>query len=386
MAVTRFNRKRGNVKGEYPVQLVMNNSVGNGGVNEATDVMAVQEAFNEIPAELGAPSSVLTVDGVVTQELIDAIINFQAFQQLPVVDGLINPNKATHQRINQILEGLALAAPMASVASLPESLAQSVGPENSTVADPASLAGLALLQRQSVSYQYQRRLVSVSGSSIKWFGVVLPSPLPSDGTLGVPHLFFTPTPIQGGYIDSNYPDFIGWNQLWDDYTSIIGFQLIASAVKQVLVIPFYRTAQQQDLGSFLTNWQAVTAAVIAAAVDSVDPFYLQDSVPFDSIVSSSFSNGWVAHREFNTKAVGAAAMTTILFDLDGVTAQSTWQPPNGVIYRNQSSPLGVNPDGMNWYVGGRWSQFASLYPAGSFNTHACCRNHLLYHGLTTFCP
>jgi hypothetical protein len=39
----------------------------------------------------------------------------------------------------------------------------------------------------------------------------------------------------------------------------------------VLVIPFYRTSQQQDLGSFLFNWQAVVSAVVSIAVNSIDP-------------------------------------------------------------------------------------------------------------------
>jgi hypothetical protein len=151
------------------------------------------------------------------------------------------------------------------------------------------------------------------------------------------------------------------------------------------VIPFYRTAQEQDLGSFLLNWRSVVSAVVSVAVNSVDPLYLSGDFGFQSIVSSSFSNGWVAHQEFNTKAIGAAVMTNVIFDLDGVAAHSTWQPSNGVIYRNQTSPTAANPNGINWFVGGRWNQFASLYPPDAFNTHACCRNHLLYHGLTEFC-
>jgi hypothetical protein len=76
-------------------------------------------------------------------------------------------------------------------------------------------------------------------------------------------------------------------------------------------------------------------------------------------------------------------MTNVIFDLDGVTAQSTWQPPNGVIYQNRRAPSGINPNDINWFVGNRWAQFSSLYPGG-MNTHANCRNHLLHHGLTEF--
>jgi peptidoglycan hydrolase-like protein with peptidoglycan-binding domain len=214
--------------------LVISNSVGKGGANHEADVIAVKDAFNAIPAELGAPSETLALDGDVTQELIDAIVNFQSFHNLPSVDGLINPNQATHKRINLVLEHLATPSPTATVTPLPASLPMSVGPLTNTVAEPASLPGLASLQKQVVNFQYERRLMHTNESSINWFGVVLPSPLPSDGSLGIPHVFFTPTPIQGGYIDSDYSNFTGWHKLWDDYSSVIGFQLIASGVRQVL--------------------------------------------------------------------------------------------------------------------------------------------------------
>ena len=128
-----------------------------------------------------------------------------------------------------------------------------------------------------------------------------------------------------------------------------------------------------------------TQAVVSVAVNSVDPLYLSGDFGFQRIVSSGFSNGWVAHKEFNAKAIGAVVMTNVIFDIDGVAAQSTWQPSNGVIYRDQTSPTAANPNCINWFVGGRWNQFSSLYPPGAFNTHAYCRNHLLYHGLTEFC-
>ena len=365
--------------------LQISNSVGSGGVNNAGDVIAVKEAFNEIPADLGAPASTLVVDGDLTQELIDAITNFQLFHQLPSADGLISPGKATHKRLNLILQVLESPAPTATVAPTPGGFSTTVGPEGNTVAEPDSVPGFGSLQPATVNYEFERRLVRVDGASINWFGVVLPRPLPVGASLGIPHIAFTPTPIQGGYSDATYDTFTGWEKLWGDYTSVIGFQLMASGVSQVLVLPFYRTAQQQDLGDFYINWQSVISAVVSVAVNSVDPLFLSGDYTFQQIVSSSFSNGWVTHREFNTKAVGASAMTSVLFDLDGVAAQSTWQPANGVIYRNQTPPTPDNPQGINWYVGGRWNQFAQFYPPGAMNTHACCRNHLLYHGLTQFC-
>jgi hypothetical protein len=129
----------------------------------------------------------------------------------------------------------------------------------------------------------------------------------------------------------------------------------------------------------------VVSQVITAALISYDPMMLRTDFSFDRIVSSSFSNGYVAHQNFNGQAVGAANMTDYIFDLDGAAGGSHWVPGNGVIYRNQKPPGNNNPAGNVWYVGGRWGNgFSPIYPGG-INTHAACRNHLLYHGLFMFC-
>jgi hypothetical protein len=128
------------------------------------------------------------------------------------------------------------------------------------------------------------------------------------------------------------------------------------------------------------------SAVVTAAINSIDPYMLRDTFTFDRIVSSSFSNGYVAHQGFHNKAAGAAAMTDVLFDLDGQAGGSTWRPAKGVIYLNRT-PGAVNPvGGRQWYVGGRWEpKFKPLYGGGNVNGHAASRNHLLYHGLWQFC-
>ena len=286
--------------------------------------------------------------------------------------------------MNQLADDPAPSASGAEVMSPPDGLPELVGPIGVFVSDPTAMPGLKAMHKTVANAAYVRKLVRVSGSSIKWYGVVVPKS-GTGQTLGrVPHLHFTPTPIQGGYQDGNYESFAGWGGLWRDYTSVIGGQVAASGADQVLVIPFYRTSQQRNLGDFLANWQDVISAVVTAAVNAVDPFFLRDAYTFDSIVSSSFSNGWVAHQHFNGQAVGAANMTDVIFDLDGVAGGSQWQPSNGVIYQNRQSPLRTNPAGINWYVGGRWGEFTSIYN-GHFNSHAASRNHLLYHGLWLRC-
>jgi hypothetical protein len=163
--------------------------------------------------------------------------------------------------------------------------------------------------------------------------------------------------------------------------------LSASGVNQVLVIPFYKTSQAYDLGLFLTNWQDVIAAVVTAAVSDMNPYYLSGAFSFSSIVSASFSNGVGAHRGFNNRAIGAQDMTSVLFDLDGQaqTGGSNWRPPNGIIYLNTPAPGGTNPQGSNWFVGGRWSLFDQVQPQTSSRySHHACSQFLLFHGLSQF--
>ena len=74
-------------------------------------------------------------------------------------------------------------------------------------------------------------------------------------------------------------------------------------------------------------------------------------------MSSSFSNGWIAHSKFN-KSRGAAGMTNCAFDIDGAAAQPTslgWRPEGGMKYLNRAVP-GRQPNpvgGRDFYVGGR---------------------------------
>jgi hypothetical protein len=249
------------------------------------------------------------------------------------------------------------------------------------VAEPSSVAGTGPLQSRDIAPMLTRKLVRASGSSVKWFGVVVP--LNAEGGIGggSPHIFFTPSPWQGGYQDPTYDDFTAWNRLWDKYTSAIGSQLVASGVQQILVIPFYKNSQTGNLGDFLTNWKEVISAVVTAAIDSVDPYFLRDRYEFETIFSSSFSNGIATLQNFSTRAADAAAMTRMAFDLDGQASGSNWRPRRGVSYRNTRAPHGVNPSGSDWHVGGRFAQIRPRYPGTS--DHNLCP-FLLLHGLTTF--
>ena len=221
---------------------------------------------------------------------------------------------------------------------------------NFYVASPPSLFGFKPLIQQQVAANYTRRLVSVEGSSIKWFGVVLPDGAVAMEDFAVPHLFFTPRPGQAGYNDAGYETFFSWGPLWDAYTYWIGAQVASSEVKQILVIPFYKDLQsplgnknEPGLGTFLTNWKAVISAVVTAAVNHIDPLMLRTDYSFDSIVTSSFSNGWLAHSSFHGRGAGVSGATIRMFDLDGGAPAAgglLWTTPNGEVLRSDAAAGG----------------------------------------------
>jgi hypothetical protein len=345
--------------------------------NNQADIRTVTGLLDRIPLAKGgtAPTGGLWSDNraVLISQITVAIVTFQTTNRRPVIDGVVDRDGGTLRLMNQ------LAGPGPVTASVVSS--DTGNSQLWVVAEPSSLDGTGPLQPRSISPPLTRKLVSVSGTSIKWFGVVVP--LDNSGGIigGAPHLFFTPSPWQGGYQDPGYDRFALWHGLWDKYTSAIGSQLVVSGVPQILVIPFYRNSQSGNLGAFLTNWREAISAVLTVAVDSIDPLFLRDKFEFDKIFSSSFSNGIVTHKNFNTSGAGAGSMTRIAFDLDGQAAGSRWRPSKGVVYLNTPAPSGLNPVGTSWYVGGRFAQIRQRYP-GTIDHNLC--PFLLLHGLSNF--
>lgn len=353
--------------------------------NLAKDLNTVTDLFDRIPVAKGGSAEIGGVwaadRNALIGEVTTQIVGFQTTNGRPVIDGVIDPGGGTLKLMNQLAADQPAGAITATVATAPEN--EKVGPRGTFVADVNLMPGFRPIEPMVVNAEFVRQLVRVEGCSINWYGVVIPASCQGQGAM--PHINFTPTPAQGGYYDPGYDSFTSWGQLWIDYTSVIGDQVAASGANQILVIPFYKNSQPTNLGDFMINWREVIGQVITAALISYDPMMLRTDFTFDRIVSSSFSNGYVAHNTFNAQAVGAATMTDFIFDLDGQAGGSHWRPPNGVIYQNRPSPVKNNPVGNVWYVGGRWgSGFAKLYN-GSLNTHAACRNHLLYHGLFLNC-
>jgi hypothetical protein len=344
--------------------------------NKKDDVETVTGLLDRIPLTQGGtadtPGAWSSDRTVLIAEVAAAIVVFQTANQLSVIDGVVDRGGHTLRLLNQ----LAGPAPVRATVTQAETNSQLW-----VVAEPASVPGTGPLRPQEIAPVLTRRLVRVTGTSIKWFGVVVPLD-ENDGVVGgVPHIFFTPSPYQGGYYDGGYDEFTQWLKLWDKYTSAIGSQLVVSGVSQVLVIPFYKNAQTGKLGSFLTNWKEAVSAVLTEAVNSVDPYFLRDTFEFDGIYSSSFSNGITTLQDFTTGGAGVAAMTRKAFDLDGQASGSTWRPVNGISYRNTGAPRGTNPVGDDWFVGGRFAQIRPRYPGTS--DHNLCP-FLLLHGLSTF--
>jgi hypothetical protein len=341
--------------------------------NILADLRTVENLLDRIPfANGGTAATPRLWSGdrtVAIGQVAVAITHFQTVNSRPVIDGVVDPAGGTLRLMNQ-LAGVTASVVQSDTSSEPW-----------TVAEPASLPGTAPLRTQSIAPELIRRLVSVDGSSVKWFGVAVPAALRGSMSSCLPHIFFTPSPWQGGYLDPGYNDFLSWTELWDKYTSIIGSQIAASGVRQILVIPFYKNAQTGNLGDFLTNWREVVKAVMTAAIDSIDPLQLRDRFEFDGFYSSSFSNGIASLQNFHTRGAGTSAMSRLAFDLDGQASGSMWRPSPGISYRNTRAPRGVNPHGNDFHVGGRLNAIARRYPGNT--DHNVCP-FLLMHGLSVF--
>lgn len=357
--------------------------------NRDVDLATITDLFDRISSDnggtTGVPGAWATDRATLIAEVTVQIEIFQKANNARVVDSAIDPGGTTLRTMNR----LAADPPAhATIMPPPGAFDQDFVARVPLFAANPSLPGAAPLVPTSLPVEYSRRLVAMVGSSIKWFGVVVPTPVGANAAQAVPLIFFTPTPHQHPAEDRDYGGFGGgWGTLWDDYTDRIGGLLAASSVNQILVLPFYRNDQASNLGSFLVNWQDTVAAVVTAALNDMNPFFLDGAYTFDSIVTASFSNGVGVHQVFNSNAIGAKAMTTRLFDLDGQaqTGGSNFHPENGVFYANSGAPRGGNPRGSTFFVGGRWSLFDVVKPQTSQFSHHACSEHLLCHGLSIFC-
>ena len=79
--------------------LVLKQAVGRGGVQVGSDVLAIQNALNDIPPELGGPVTKLDPDGRVGKLTIEAIEKFQT-QHFGFKDGRVDVFGKTHAKLS----------------------------------------------------------------------------------------------------------------------------------------------------------------------------------------------------------------------------------------------------------------------------------------------
>ena len=232
------------------------------------------------------------------------------------VDGAIDPLGNTLKRMNAISASLLGGVTVIS-ARVDHNVApySEIGQDVSfTAIDSFSMPGRGPLKIIRDKWSYVRRLVRVENCSIKWFGVLFNAPGGTAQFGSVPHIYFTPHPSQGRppYLDHAYDSFTTWRKLWHDYTQAPGRQIVTAGKDQVLVVPFYTNAQHRGgLGDFLLNWKETVTTVVTAAIDSIDPTALRSRFEFDEIYSTSFSDGWIPHRQFHTEGLGVKEMTIL---------------------------------------------------------------------------
>jgi hypothetical protein len=358
--------------------------------NRQADLEKIRDLFDAIPTEAGGTRDSIgewsKVKEVLIVEIAAQITIFQEVQAGLIVDGAIDKNGSTLKRMNAIVASLS-----GGVQVISAKVEHDVRPYSETgrdvkytAIDIHSMPGTGPLRIQHHSWSYVRRLVRVENCSIKWFGVLFNAPGGRVEFGSIPHIYFTPHPAQGHYYDYGYDSFKTWHKLWHDYTQAPGRQIVTAGKDQVLVVPFYTNAQHHNLGDFLQNWKEAVTAAVTVAIDSIDPTWLRDRFEFKEIYSTSFSDGWIPHSQFQREGVGVAQMTTRIIDLDGQAAHppSRWRPANGIIYLDRRPPHGMNPRANEWYVGERWTQKIMADDwGGGFTGHAACSSYLLFHGM-----
>ncbi len=79
-------------------------SVGQGGVNNSSDVRCIQEMLNKALPNWGGPSPLLATDGICGPKTVAAIQKFQQVQLSTYFrpDGRVDPGKRTIKRLNHI--------------------------------------------------------------------------------------------------------------------------------------------------------------------------------------------------------------------------------------------------------------------------------------------
>jgi hypothetical protein len=137
--------------------------------NNQADLRTVTGLLDRIPLANGGTAATPRLWSsdrtVLIAQVTAAIVTFQTVNRRRVIDGVVDPGGGTLRLMNQ------LAAPGPVTATV---VSGDVNSQLWVVAEPSSLDGTGPLRSRSISPTLTRKLISVDGTSIKWFGVVVP--------------------------------------------------------------------------------------------------------------------------------------------------------------------------------------------------------------------
>lgn len=140
--------------------------------NRPSDVKTIQEALNQVTvlSQRGGPLPFLAVDGLVGPKTLAAILNFQKVQVTSIhADALVEPNKQTIKRLNEIVEPasefdlnakLAIALPFVRTA-----LAAAVQNVTAVITSGPGATGLAAIAADRLNRHFRLDTLDANGQS-----------------------------------------------------------------------------------------------------------------------------------------------------------------------------------------------------------------------------
>ncbi len=280
-------------------------SVGRGGVNAPSDVIAIGGALVGVGIDnggvFGAP---LSLDA-----LGDAIANFQSVQGISSnPDGRVDPGGGTLRRFNAILfpdeVGITALDPAGSATSVSAT---------TWAPDPVSLSSEFIFQWITATGSGQIRYFQLAEAVVpRWFGVLVPD---SGADYDTVQIFFHPTPAQAGYNDAEYPALGSFRNIFHYLSDNMGSQFCASGTRRILVMPLMTQASASDCGVFPQRWAEILGCILGRLSIGVD-----EGAPFQrvsSVVVSSFSSGITYSHNFRARANLGSRLAGVI-DFDGV--------------------------------------------------------------------
>jgi hypothetical protein len=150
----------------------------------------------------------------------------------------------------------------------------------------------------------------------RWFGVLVPDGVSS---FDKAHIFFHPTPGQGGYDDANYQALGNWSNLFYYLSSRMGAQFCAAGTGRVMVMPLMTWGTANDCGILPQRWEPIVSRIFGM-LKSNDMSGSAPPASISDVVVSSFSSGITYSHHFRNKANLGARLAGVI-DLDGRFSQ-----------------------------------------------------------------